>query len=234
MRFWEIDFARGIAVILMLIFHLFFDAYYFGKIKLEGDFWFWFPRFIGGMFIFISGFTFSIVYKNFKPVLRRTLRLLLIALGITLATFIFAPDKMVIFGIIHFFALSSFLGFAFIRKPFLSLSVGILFLIANFKVSELLIKEPYLVWLGIMPYGFRTLDYYPMIPWFGVFLLGMFFGSYYRRESSNYWSNPISFLGRHSLAIYLLQHPVIVLLLQLYYGDILNELFYLFSRSAFS
>ncbi|MEM1576426.1 MAG: heparan-alpha-glucosaminide N-acetyltransferase domain-containing protein [Archaeoglobaceae archaeon] len=224
MRFWEIDFARGIAVILMLIFHLFFDAYYFGKIKLEGDFWFWFPRFIGGMFIFISGFTFSIAYKNFKRVLRRTLRLLLIALGITIATYIFAPDKMVIFGIIHFFALASVFGFLFLGKPFLSLSVGILFLIANFHVSELLIKEPYLVWLGIMPYGFRTLDYYPMIPWFGVFLLGMFFGSYYRRESSNYWSNPINFLGRHSLAIYLIQHPVIVFLLQVYYGDILGQL----------
>ncbi|MEM0214364.1 MAG: heparan-alpha-glucosaminide N-acetyltransferase [Archaeoglobaceae archaeon] len=224
MRFWEIDFARGIAVILMLIFHLFFDAYYFGKIKLEGDFWFWFPRFIGGTFIFISGFTFSIAYKNFKRVLRRTLRLLLIALGITIATYIFAPDKMVIFGIIHFFALASVFGFLFLGKPFLSLSVGILFLIANFHVSELLIKEPYLVWLGIMPYGFRTLDYYPMIPWFGVFLLGMFFGSYYRRESSNYWSNPINFLGRHSLAIYLIQHPVIVFLLQVYYGDILGQL----------
>lgn len=224
MRFWEIDFARGIAVILMLIFHVFFDAYYFGKIKLEGDFWFYFPRFIGGMFIFISGFTFSIVYKNFKPVFRRTLRLSLIAFGITLATLIFAPEKVVVFGIIHFFALASVFGLPFIGKPILSLFCGFLLLFANLQISELRSDHPYLLWLGIMPYGFRTLDYYPMIPWFGVFLIGMFFGSYYRRESQNYWNNPISFLGRHSLAIYLLQHPIIVILLQIYHGDIFTEL----------
>ncbi|MCS7131035.1 MAG: DUF1624 domain-containing protein, partial [Archaeoglobaceae archaeon] len=130
MRFWEIDFARGIAVILMLIFHLFFDAYYFGKIQLEGAFWFYFPRFIGGMFIFISGFTFSIAYKNLKPVFKRTLRLLTIALGITLATMIFAGDRAVFFGIIHFFTLASIFGIFFIGKPILSLIVGILFLLA--------------------------------------------------------------------------------------------------------
>ncbi|MCS7144115.1 MAG: DUF1624 domain-containing protein [Archaeoglobaceae archaeon] len=224
MRFWEIDFARGVAVILMLIFHLFFDAYYFGKIQLEGAFWFYFPRFIGGMFIFISGFTFSIAYKNLKPVLKRTLRLLTIAFGITIATMIFASEKAVFFGIIHFFTLASVFGILFIGKPILSLAVGILFLLANIQVSEMLVDHPYLLWLGIMPYGFKTLDYYPMIPWFGVFLLGMFFGSYYKRESSNYFKNPISFLGRHSLTIYLLQHPIIALLLQLYYGDVFEEL----------
>lgn len=222
MRFWEIDFARGIAVILMLIFHLFFDAHYFGKISLEGPFWFYFPRFIGGMFIFISGFTFSIAYKNIKPVLKRTMRLSLIAVGITFATLIFETDKVVLFGIIHFFALSSFFAIFFIGKPFLSLFVGILFILANLQISEMRIESHHLLWVGIMPYGFKTLDYYPMIPWFGIFLLGKFFGHFYCKSSSFYRENPVNFLGRHSLAIYLLQHPIIVLILQLYYGDIIS------------
>lgn len=226
MRFWEIDFARGIAVILMLIFHLFFDAYYFGKFPLEGIFWYIFPRFIGGMFIFISGFTFSIAYRQLKrSFFERILKFLLVASGITLATYLFAPERVVVFGIIHFFALASILGILFIGKPFLSLSVGILSLFANLYVSEFRTKEPYLLWLGIMPSGFQTLDYYPMIPWFGVFLIGMFFGHYYSKRPSIYKENPISFLGRHSLAIYLIQHPVIVLILHLYYGDIVEKLF---------
>jgi uncharacterized membrane protein len=224
MRFWEIDFVRGIAVILMLIFHLFFDAYYFNKIPLDGVFWYVFPRFIGGMFIFISGFTFSIAYKNAKSVLRRILRLSLVASGITFATLLFEPDRAVFFGIIHFFTFASFFGILFIGKPFLSLFAGLFLIFANFKIPEMRIDGPYLLWLGIVPYNFRTLDYYPMIPWFGVFLIGMFLGRHYTRKSSFYWQNPISFLGRHSLVIYLIQHPIIVLILQLYYGDILQKL----------
>ncbi|MCX8172682.1 MAG: DUF1624 domain-containing protein, partial [Archaeoglobaceae archaeon] len=137
MRLWEIDFARGFAVILMLLFHLFFDAYYFGKIQLEGPFWFFFPRFIGGTFIFISGLTFAIAYKSIKRVLRRTLRLLFVAFLITVTTLIFAGERAVFFGIIHFFSLASLLGFLFIGRPFLSLAVGMLVLIANFYISEL-------------------------------------------------------------------------------------------------
>ncbi len=224
MRFWEIDFARGAAVILMLVFHLFFDAYYFNKISLEGFFWYVFPRFIGGMFIFISGLTFSIAYKNAKAVSRRILRLAVVATAITLATLIFDSERAVFFGIIHFFTIASVFGILFIGKPFLCLFTGILLIFSNFKVSELRTEEPYLLWLGIMPYGFRTLDYYPMIPWFGIFLIGMFFGHYYPRKSSFYRENPISFLGRHSLAVYLIQHPIIVLILELYYGDIMKSL----------
>jgi uncharacterized membrane protein len=224
MRFWEIDFARGIAVILMLIFHIFFDAYYFGKIPLEGLFWYIYPRFIGGMFIFISGFTFSIAYRNPMSVSWRILRLLTVATAISLVTILFVPEKAVFFGIIHFFTLASIFGIFFIGKPFLSLIVGIILIFANFKVSEMRLEEPYFLWLGIMPYGFATLDYYPMIPWFGVFLIGMFFGHRFRIKNSIYRENPACFLGRHSLTVYLLQHPIIILILHLYYGDIIQSL----------
>ena len=34
-RFWEIDFARGIAIIMMIIYHLVFDLNYFGFISVN-------------------------------------------------------------------------------------------------------------------------------------------------------------------------------------------------------
>ena len=97
MRYPEIDFARGIAVILMLIFHSFFDAYYFGKIELSGAFWYYFPRFIGGMFIFISGFTMAVVRPKPKRVLRKVFKLSAIALLITAVTYYFVPNSFVVF-----------------------------------------------------------------------------------------------------------------------------------------
>jgi len=228
MRYWEIDFARGLAVILMLAFHIFFDAYYFGKIELSGPFWYYFPRFIGGMFIFISGYTTSVAYGKAKArVLRKVFRLAAIAAGITAATYVFAPEEVVIFGILHFFSLATFVSIAFIGKPRASLFAGIASFLTGIYLQQLRISTPLLVWLGIMPKNFATLDYYPFLPWFGVFLLGMFAGHYHRPAGDVRFAgrDAVTFLGRHSLKVYLVQHPVIVLILQLAYGDVLQQLF---------
>lgn len=223
-RYWEVDFARGIAVILMVLFHFYFDSYYFGKIQLEGFFWYLFPRIIGGMFIFISGFTFSFAYKGFKHALRRAAKFGVIAIGITIATYILSADEFVLFGIIHFFTLASLIAVFFAGKKNLSFLLGLAIAIFGFYIQQFRFQITYLSWLGLIPEGFRTLDYYPLMPWFGIFLLGMSFGYRINLKSKIYRENPINFLGRHSLMIYLIQHPIIVILLQLYYGDIFEIL----------
>ncbi len=229
MRYQEIDFARGVAVVLMLLYHFFFDASYFGKLTLSGDFWYFFPRFIGGMFIFISGFTTSVVYGSasnvFSRVARKTVKLAAIAAGITTATYIFAPREVVVFGIIHFFAAATIASLAFINRPGLCMSFGVMLFSLGLLLQQIRVHTSALVWLGVMPYGFATLDYYPFLPWFGVFLIGMFFGSYYRPiDKKMRGCGFIELLGRNSLKIYLIQHPIIVLVLQIIYGDILQML----------
>lgn len=225
MRYWQIDFARGIAVILMLFFHLFFDASYFKKIDLSGAFWFVFPRFIGGMFIFISGFTLSYTSKNrdLSRTLRRVAKFALIATAITLATMLFAPDEFVVFGIIHFFALASLLAIFFVKRENVCLILGICLMLLGFYLQQFRFPFWHLFWLGLIPEGFRTLDYYPLLPWFGVMLLGIYFGNRIKLRAVNYRGGFVSFLGRHSLAIYLIQHPAIVLLLHIYYQDVLQS-----------
>lgn len=212
----------------MLFFHLFFDASYFQKIELSGFFWFAFPRFIGGMFIFISGFTLSYTYRerNLWSVakLRRVLKFALIAIAITIVTAIFAPNEFVVFGIIHFFALASLIAIFFVKREKLCLILGISFTVLGFYIQQFRVPFWYLFWLGLIPEGFRTLDYYPLLPWFGVMLLGIYFGKKVTLKVSDYKDSLVSFLGRHSLAVYLIQHPVIVLLLHLYYQDILQSI----------
>uniref|UniRef100_A0A7J2TIZ1 DUF1624 domain-containing protein n=1 Tax=Archaeoglobus fulgidus TaxID=2234 RepID=A0A7J2TIZ1_ARCFL len=219
MRYWQIDFARGIAAILMLVFHFFFDASYFGKIELEGFFWFIFPRIIGGMFIFISGFTIGQTLKGFN--LKRFLKFSAIALAITAVTFIFTPEEFVIFGIIHFFALASILAVPFSRRPRICLIFGIKLVLIGIYIQQFRFPFYHFLWLGIVPEGFRTLDYYPLLPWFGFMLIGIYFGRKVKIKASNYKGGLVSFLGRNSLKIYLIQHPVILLILQILYGDII-------------
>jgi uncharacterized membrane protein len=66
-------------------------------------------------------------------------------------------------------------------------------------------------------------DYYPLLPWFGVALLGIFAGySLYPQGQPQFgWPDvskipfvqSLRFLGRHSLLIYLIHQPILIGLL---------------------
>lgn len=224
MRYPEIDIARGTAVILMLVFHSFFDAYYFGKIELSGAFWYYFPRFIGGMFIFISGYTLSVVRPDAGRLKKKTLKLASLAAIITAVTFAFVPSEVVVFGIIHFFTLATITGYIFLRYPKIQLPAGVALFVMGLVISRIKVDTGILVWLGLISYSFSTLDYYPLLPWFGVFLIGMFFGNVAKPKGVRLNVPVLPYLGRNSLKIYIVQHPVIILALHLLYGDVIQQI----------
>jgi uncharacterized membrane protein len=80
--------------------------------------------------------------------------------------------------------------------------------------------SPWLLWLGVKQLGRYMVDFYPLLPWFGVALLGVFCGlSLYPGGIPRFdlpdlsLKSPIralSFLGRHSLVIYLVHQPIIL------------------------
>ena len=85
----------------------------------------------------------------------------------------------------------------------------------------------WLLALGLHPALFWTVDYTPLFPWFGLVLIGMALGEYFypggeRRFSPpalpEYIRAPLAFLGQHSLVIYLVHQPVIILCLYLFAG----------------
>ena len=73
---------------------------------------------------------------------------------------------------------------------------------------------PFLYPLGLRTEGFYSADYYPLVPWVFLFLLGTRIGGYIIKNRDAAWANAhfpaaLTFAGRHSLAIYLLHQPVI-------------------------
>jgi uncharacterized membrane protein len=57
MRFWEVDLLRGLAVVMMVAFHFFYDLNYFGiyRVNVSSGFWFYFARITAGLFILLVG-----------------------------------------------------------------------------------------------------------------------------------------------------------------------------------
>ncbi|HIH26694.1 MAG TPA: DUF1624 domain-containing protein, partial [Methanoregulaceae archaeon] len=87
----------------------------------------------------------------------------------------------------------------------------------------------WLLWLGIHPPTFYSVDYTPVFPWLGVVLIGVFFGNIIYPGGRQRWQPGVpapvketaGFLGRHSLAIYLIHQPVILGVIFLLYPDVL-------------
>jgi len=231
-RFLEIDFFRGIAIILMIIFNYSFALSYLNIYSFNGGFLYWyvFPRIIGGTFIFIAGLSLTLMYNQIKnkgqvhkKFFSRGLRIFGYGILITIITFLTFPQAFVIFGILHFIGISIILGSFFLKFKKLNLFLGLLIIASGFFLQNFRFDFNWFLWLGFIPNDFYTFDYFPILPWFGVTLIGIFFGNLLYKNgkrnfkvrdiSNNYLINFLSFLGRKSLTIYLIHQPLLILIL---------------------
>jgi uncharacterized membrane protein len=235
-RYWEIDLLRTLAIVMMVTFHSLYLLNYF-HIQSTGvpgayqGFWWWFPRVTGGTFIFLAGLSLTITRsrgKNMSKFMLRGLEIFGWGMGITLITWLISRTDYVRFGILHFFGIAFVLAPFFLRFRFVNLALGIALVAAGVYLQShnVLVDFPWLLWLGLMPHGFYTMDYWPVLPWFGVFLFGMFCGKMLyprgnRLFSIHEFDDPITsaltFPGRHPLVIYLAQWPAIIGILLLLY-----------------
>ncbi|MFC1906028.1 heparan-alpha-glucosaminide N-acetyltransferase domain-containing protein [Chloroflexota bacterium] len=120
------------------------------------------------------------------------------------------------------------LGYFFLKLRFINLILGTACLVGGIFLNRLVFGFPWLLWLGLKPQSFVTLDYFPMLPWFGVFLLGIFAGKllypegvrrFKFRDLNNPATKSLGFMGRHSLLIYLIHQPIaLAILFALYYN----------------
>lgn len=225
MRIQIIDLSRGIVLILMILFNYSITLNYFQVISLPSTFIYWLilPSLIGGTFILLSGMSAYASYKNkeknfTKRYFIRGFKLTGFAILITLFTFIFVPQGTVYFGILHLFAITSFIVPFLIKYDKINLILGLIFVIFGVFLQLTQFDFPYLTWLGFMPKNFFTFDYFPLMPWLGVIMLGIYFGKHTFKKTIDIHfkgklSNIFTFLGKHSLTIYLIHQPLLIMLL---------------------
>jgi uncharacterized membrane protein len=227
-RIWEIDFLRGLSIILVVGYHLLFDLgeyvgveRFFGfSTDLSTIAWSVAQHFFAGLFIVLSGTSSTLTRSN----LRRGLKLLVVSLAVTAITYIFDPSSAVWFGILQLLAVSILIyGAVFEKvKPVTCTVLGAFVL--GLGVAVHLLKKSMTIcfdWLlpfGIHSPGFSSFDYFPLIPWFGIFLIGAALGRsvYPPRRSLLPWRLPQTFVnaaGRYSLLIYIVHQPVILAIL---------------------
>jgi len=251
-RFWEIDTIRGVAIVMMVTYHLLFDLYYFGIYPLPIDtlFWWIFARGTAFIFLLVVGVSLTLSYSRsqqrnehvigdkrplFTKYLTRGLKIFFLGLLITLGTWFFIPSNFIVFGVLHFIGLAIILEYPFLDKKYINLALAVIFMIFGIYLDHLVVMNPWLLWLGLKPVAFHTVDYFPIFPWLGVVSLGLFIGntlySNYERQfrlpeiSNQAIIKFTSFLGRHSLLIYLVHQPILIIILYLTGTLELNYLF---------
>jgi uncharacterized membrane protein len=236
-RFWEVDFLRGMAIVLMVLFHLAYDLNYFDvqQIEVASGFWFYLARFTASLFLLLVGVSLTLSHTRARllgqedrfrfRLAKRCLWIFSLAMGVTLVTYLFIGRGFIIFGVLHLIGISLLLAYPFLRLHGLNFIFGLLFILVGSVLQSLSVDFPWLLWLGLAPMDFHSVDYFPLLPWFGVILIGvavgdLFYRGYCRRipvpdlagSSLVRW---LALLGRNSLAIYLAHQPVLIGLLYL-------------------
>lgn len=225
-RWPALDVARGLAVAAMIVFHLIWDLGHFGYIAPTIP---WsapiriFGHAIAFSFLLIAGVSLSLAHRDHMrwPAFWRRLALVFGAAALVSAgTYIVFPTAYVFFGILHCIGAASLIAAPFLFAPWgATLIAGALILAAPEFVSSPTFNADWLQWLGLGTREPLTNDWRPILPWAGALLIGAGAGRAMLSRSKEDESRAmcsgssvgegLTFLGRHSLPIYLAHQPLL-------------------------
>ena len=221
--------ARGIAIVAMLVYHFVFDLAMFDVVQIQFNREpFWLAYRVVAMAIFVGLVGFNLVLAEdagFKP--RRLAKVCAGAAITTVSSYLTFPKTFIFFGILHFIAVASLLGMLLRRGYWSNLVLGLALIGLDGSFSHPWFDQTWLRWIGLMTHKPLSEDYVPLIPWFGVVLLGMFLARHLKvvgKLAILQADSPLTdvqkrliFLGRHSLLIYLVHQPILIAAMYLVY-----------------
>lgn len=234
----ELDFLRGFALFMMILMHFAYDLRFEFKLPvfafLEAN-WFWafvHPFFIV-IFVGVSGVCSTFSRNNFI----RGLKLLGVAAGLTLVTYLVSRymkiDCLIIFNVLALLAVSilvyALIQFieknAKVRPAVTNVILGIMGTYCTAIGSTIREMDYSTKNLIFLPVGFAiknspaVADHLNLFPWLGVFLIGCVIGRVcYSSKTSllpegikklHLVGAPFEFMGKHSLIIYLVHQPLV-------------------------
>ena len=219
-----IDELRGIAMVLMLIYHLLWALYLNGYfVYPDGVIWYsLIGRTCAYMFIIISGAS-----ANFarRPWLN-AIKIFVCGMIVWAVVYFTKLADPIDFGVLHLLGVCYFL-FWILRpvlakiKPVIGAVVNlVLFIVLHqipwgnilgLRLPAVLYSTKWLFWLGLPHPTYIASDYFPIIPWVFLFFFGCFLWRMVKNVPEILYKKhcrPLAFIGRHTLIIYLVHQPV--------------------------
>ncbi|WP_407452097.1 heparan-alpha-glucosaminide N-acetyltransferase [Bifidobacterium pullorum] len=242
-RYDLIDTIRGIAIISMVIFHFCYDVF---MVYGRDPSWYSQPavhiwqQSICWTFILVSGFVWS---WGRSGNLKRGIMLNVWGLVISGVTVLAMPAEAVWFGILNCIGCAVLLMIP--MEPVLRRIPAAIGLVAAFALF-VMFKDVQLGYLGVpgvfrldlpdwlydcrvltpfgFPFpGFRSSDYFPILPWLFLYICGYFLNRLVMairplQSVARHGLAPLSTVGRYSIWIYLIHQPVCMLICMLVFG----------------
>lgn len=230
-RFIELDMLRGFAILFMIILHLFWDLDYFGILPLNKNFYS-LNIIVPVIFFLLVGICLAVNNNKYQSrsrtmylrTIQRGLWIFNLGMLFTILTFIVLPDRPILFGVLHCIGCCIILSTLLLRFKSTNVIIAVLVIVSGLALGFFYTDEnPNMVELasGIheSDVGAHTIDYFPILPWFGVCLLGITLGNILYKDNIRRYRLPdlskyrptkiFSWLGQHSLLIYLIHQPII-------------------------
>ena len=233
-RYIELDLLRGLAIILMIFGHLLWDLDYFGLVPINNTIYSLLQKIVPPLFFIIVGMSLIASFnkkqrtveeekKYFKKMIIRGLKIFNLGMLLTIGSIIAIPGQPVYFGVLHCIGISIVLSVIFLKYRVYNFIFGFLFVMIGLIFAGLHVSNPTIIHfvIGIHPSEVwrYTVDYFPLLPWFGLTLLGIALGNVIYCKDKRRFKIPdfskyrpakiFSWVGRHSLEIYLLHQPII-------------------------
>ena len=230
-RIWELDVLRGLNLFLMMVIHFIFDiTSLFPLVRWQLPGWYdLVVRLCGSLFVLISGICVTLGKHN----IRRGLTVLGGGMIITAVTTALAltglcdPYIIIYFGVLHCLGCCMLLWPVFEKCPrWLLCLLGLCLMLLGQYLDTLTADTIWLIPLGVVPRGFSSSDYFPLVRHFGTFLCGAGVAGYLYPDQTTLFPKAnqqsvlirfFSFCGKKSLLIYLLHQPVLAAVAALLY-----------------
>ena len=229
-RYSLIDAIRGLAVVNMVLYHFLFDVYILQGFNVN---WRSIPgvhiwqQCICWTFILVSGLSFHLSGHR----LRNGLLINGCGILVTVVTLIAEPQEAIWCGVLTLLGCSLLLATAL--KPLLekipavpgAIFSFLIFLLTGdvqirwlsflgedlYRLPDALYQTNWLTIFGFPRADFYSSDYFPIFPWFFLYLTGLFAGRMILKHPPEWLKGKIpvlDWIGRHSLIIYMAHQPV--------------------------
>ncbi|MCK5112391.1 MAG: DUF1624 domain-containing protein [Thermoplasmatales archaeon] len=228
-RFIELDILRGCAIAIMIFYHLLWDLDYFDLVSLNNSIY-QYNRLFPPIFFLLVGICLAISNNKKQTPNQQTKHLFIrgswifsLGMVLTALTLIIIPEKPILFGALHCIGLSIILSIPFLKFKSYNIIFAAVIILVGIIVGSYTVENSSLLHLviGFYQAGIwnHTIDYFPLLPWFGIILVGIALGDFLYKDNKRRFKIPdlskykpvtiFSWLGQHSLSIYLLHQPII-------------------------